>query len=55
MIEREVVWTGTAQIDLDHIASFIANDDIANAFVFIVSVLDARRDLAGLLLERLVR
>ena len=24
-------------------------------FVFIVSVLDARRDLAGLLLERLVR
>ena len=107
MTEREVVWTETAQVDLDHIASFIANDDIANAlavaerirarcetlarhpdrgravpelramdapthreliegpwrilyrfderFVFIVSVLDARRDLAGLLLERLVR
>ena len=107
MTELEVVWTETAEVDLDNIASFIATDDITNAFavaerirgrceklarhprrgrpvpelrgldapthreltegpwrivyrhderyVFIVSVLDARRDLAGLLLERLVR
>lgn len=107
MTEREVVWTKTAQVDLDHIASFIANDDIANALavaerirgrcetlaqhpergravpelramdapthreliegswrivyrydersVSVVAVLDARRDLSSLLLERLMR
>ena len=107
MIEREVLWTETAQLDLEHIVSFIAEDDIANALaaaerverrcetlgqhpecgrvvpelramdapthreliegpwrivyrydersVSVVSVLDARRDLSGLLLERLMR
>lgn len=106
MIDREIVWTETAEFDLDHIASYMANDDIASApavlerirgrretlakhaergrevpelraveapshpeliegprrilyryderLVFIVSVLDARRDLSSLLIERLV-
>ena len=106
MSDREIVWTEKAEFDLDHIASYIANDDIASALavaerirgrcetlakhaergrevpelramdapshreliegpwrilyryderiVFIVSVLDARRDLSSLLIERLV-
>ena len=107
MTRREVLWTETAQADLEHVVSFIAEDDIASALavaervqrryetqgqhpergrvvpelramgtpthreliegpwrivyrydergVSVVSVLDGRRDLSSLLLERLVR
>lgn len=54
MIDREIVWTETAEFDLDHLASGIANDRYDERLVFIVSMLDARRDLSGLLIERLV-
>ena len=107
MTRRQVLWTATARVDLNHIVSFIAEDDIAGALavagriqgrcetlgqrpergrvvpelraidvlayreliegrwrivyrydrrnVFIAAVLDGRRDLSSLLLERLVR
>ncbi|MBK5966195.1 plasmid stabilization protein [Thiocystis minor] len=107
MIERQVVWTKTAQGDLDSIVDYIATDSVENALsvldrlqeraqslvtsaergrlvpelrvidvhhyreiierpwrilyrieperVLVFAVLDGRRDLSALLLERLVR
>jgi plasmid stabilization system protein ParE len=51
MRERRIRWTETGRGDLEIVVDDIAEDSVENA----LAVLDGRRDLRSLLLERLVR